>query len=116
MKFILKWLIGAAAFLGAAYLVPGIDVTSFYIALIVAFVWGFISVFVKPIIHLLALPITILTLGLFSLVVNGLLFWFMSTFIEGFEVDGFFSAVLGALSVSVLSWIGKHIFIHENKD
>ncbi len=114
MKFILKWLIGALAFLGAAYIVPGIAVSSFYIALITAFVWGFISFFIKPIVHIFALPITILTLGLFSLVVNGLLFWFMSTFIQGFVVESFLAAVLGALAVSVLSWVGKELFLKED--
>ncbi len=114
MKFLAKLLIGALAFLGAAYIVPGIDVSSFYIAVITAFVWGFISFFLKPIVHLFALPITILTLGLFSLVVNGLLFWLMSTFIKGFVVENFLAAVLGALAVSVLGWVGKEIFLKED--
>lgn len=114
MKFIGKWLIGAVAFLGTAYIVPGIEIESFYIALIVAFIWGFISFFIKPIIHIFALPITILTLGLFSLVINGLLFWFMSTFIKGFIVEGFWAAILGAFVVSILAWVGKKLFIHED--
>jgi putative membrane protein len=115
MKFILKWLIGAVAVLGAAYIVPGITVSSFYIALIVAFVWGFVSFFIKPIVQILALPITILTLGLFSLVINGLLFWFVATFIDGFDVAGFVPAVLGAFVVSILGWIGKKIFIRNTE-
>ncbi|MBP6866075.1 MAG: phage holin family protein [Candidatus Pacebacteria bacterium] len=113
MKFILKWLIVALSVLGAAYVVPGIDVDSFYIALIVALVWGLVSFFIKPILQILALPITILTLGLFSLVINGLLFWFVASFIEGFHVDGFFAAVLGALAVAILSWIGGKILIRD---
>ena len=113
MQFILKWLILALSVLGAAYFVPGISVASFYIALIVALVWGLVSFFIKPIVQILALPITILTLGLFSLVINGLLFWFVSSFIQGFEVDGFIAAVLGAFVVSILTWLGKKIFIHD---
>jgi len=113
MKFILKWLIVALSVLGAAYFVPGIAVSSFYIALIVALVWGLVSFFVKPILQILTLPITLLTLGLFSLVLNGLLFWFISTFIEGFTVTGFFPAVWGALVVSILTWIGNKLFIKE---
>ncbi len=113
MKFILKWLIVALSVLGAAYIVPGISVTSFYIALIVALVWGIVSFVIKPIVQLLALPITILTLGLFSLVINGLLFWFVSSFIEGFEVTGLWPAILGALVVSLLSWVGKKILIKD---
>lgn len=113
MNFILKWLIVALSVLGAAYIVPGITVSSFYIALIVALIWGVVSFVIKPILHIIALPITILTLGLFSFVINGLLFWFVSSFIEGFEVDGFIPAVLGALVVSILTWLGKKIFIRD---
>jgi putative membrane protein len=116
MKFILKWLIVALSVLGAAYFVPGITVASFYIALIVALVWGLVSFFLKPILHILALPITILTLGLFSLVINGLLFWFVASFIEGFSVDGFIPAVLGALVVSILTWVGNKLLIHDKND
>lgn len=113
MNFILKWLIVALSVLGAAYIVPGITVSSFYIALIVALVWGVVSFVIKPILHIIALPITILTLGLFSFVINGLLFWFVSSFIEGFEVNGFIPAVLGAIVVSLLTWLGKKIFIRD---
>ncbi len=113
MNFILKWLIVALSVLGAAYIVPGITVSSFYIALIVALIWGVVSFVIKPILHIIALPITILTLGLFSFVINGLLFWFVSSFIEGFEVDGFIAAVLGAIVVSLLTWLGKKIFIRD---
>lgn len=113
MNFILKWLIVALSVLGAAYIVPGITVSSFYIALIVALIWGVVSFVIKPILHIIALPITILTLGLFSFVINGLLFWFVSSFIEGFDVDGFIPAVLGAIVVSLLTWLGKKIFIRD---
>ena len=113
MNFILKWLIGAGAFLLVAYILPGITVSSFYTALIVAFVWGLISFFLKPILHILALPITLLTLGLFSFVINGLLFWFMSSFIKGFEVDGFLSAILGAFLVSLFTWLARKILIRK---
>ncbi len=113
MQFILKWLIGSGAFLLVAYILPGITVANFYTALIVAFVWGVISFFIKPIIHIFMLPITILTLGLFSFVINGLLFWFMSTFIKGFEVDGFLSAILGAFLVSFFTWFARKLLIKE---
>lgn len=116
MNFIIKWLVVALSVLGAAYIVPGIDVASFYIALIVALVWGFISYFIKPVLQILTLPITILTLGLFSLVLNGLLLWFVSSFIQGFEVSGFFSAVLGAIVVSILTLVGENILIHDKED
>ncbi len=105
MKIILQWLIVAGSVLATSYIVPGISVSSFYIALIVALIWGIFSFSIKPILHILALPITILTLGLFSLVINGLLFWFISSFIKGFYVDGFISAILGALFVSITSFV-----------
>lgn len=104
MKIILQWLIVAGAVLATSYIVPGISVASFYIALIVALVWGVFSLSIKPILHILTLPITILTLGLFSLVINGLLFWFISTFIKGFQVESFVSAILGAFAVSIITW------------
>lgn len=113
MQFILKWLIGLGAFLLVAYILPGIDIASFYTALIVAFVWGLISFTLKPILHIFALPITILTLGLFSFVINGLLFWFMSTFIKGFYVDGFLSALVGAFLVSLFTWFARKLLIKE---
>ncbi len=116
MQFILKWLIVALSVLGASYIVPGIAVDSFFIALVVALVWGFVSFFIKPVLQILTLPITLLTLGLFSFVLNGLLFWFISTFIKGFTVDGFFSAVLGAIVVSILTLIGQKILIKDKED
>jgi putative membrane protein len=104
MKIILQWLIVAGAVLITSYIIPGISVSSFYIALIIALVWGIFSFSIKPILHILALPITILTLGLFSLVINGFLFWFISTFIKGFRIDSFLSAILGAFVVSFITW------------
>lgn len=113
MKIILNWLIGAGAVLLAAYVVPGIVVSSFYIALIVAFIWGVISFTVKPILNILTLPINILTLGIFSLVLNGLLFWFIASFVQGFEVGGFIPAFLGAFVVAITSSILKAILIRD---
>lgn len=113
MKIILNWLIGAGAVLLAAYIVPGIVVSSFYIALIVAFIWGVMSFTVKPILNILTLPINILTLGIFSLVLNGLLFWFIASFVQGFEVEGFIPAFLGAFVVAITSSILKAILIRD---
>ena len=104
-----KWLIGALAVLGAAYLIPGIAVASFYTALIVAALWGVVNVIIKPILLILTLPLTILTLGLFTFVINALLFWFLGTIVKGFVVDGFVAAFLGALFVSIVSFVGNKI-------
>ena len=111
MKLILKLLITALALLGVAYLLPGIGVTSFYIALIVAVILGVLNLIVKPILVLLTLPINILTLGLFTWVINGFLFWFVATFVDGFSVNGLWTAILGALIVSFFSWLGEKIFL-----
>ncbi len=101
-----RFLITALAFLLAAELVPGIEVASFYTAIILAFFWGVIGLTIRPILFLLTLPINFLTFGLFTLVINGFLFWFLSTFVEGFTVDGFPSALMGAVVVSILAWLG----------
>lgn len=113
MKLLVKLIITALALLLVAYLVPGIEVASFYIALIVAVILGLLNLVIRPILVLLTLPINILTLGLFTFVINGLIFWFVATFIDGFEVAGFLAAVIGALVVSVVSWIGEKLFLSD---
>ena len=111
---IARLLVTALAFLAAAELVPGIAVASFYTALVLAFFWGVIGLTIRPALLLLTLPINFLTLGLFSFIINGFLFWFLSTFVEGFRVDGFSSALLGALVISVATWLGGKL-IHGIK-
>ena len=107
MFIIAKWLISALSLIAAAYLLPGIMVASFYTALIAALFLGLLNVVVRPILVVLTLPVTILTLGLFLFIINGLIFWFLATFIEGFDVDGLLWGVAGAFTVSVFSWIGN---------
>ena len=94
-----------------AYLLPGIEITGFYIGLIVSLIIGLLNAIVRPILIFLTLPITIITLGLFILVINGLLFWLTASFIDGFTVDGLFSAIVGSLFVSVISWLGNRILL-----
>ena len=109
-KLIAKWFIGALSLLLAAYLVAGISVASFYIALIVAALLGFLHLIVRPVIVVLTLPINIMTLGLFTFVIDALFFWFVASFVEGFYVTGFIAALLGALVVSVVSSVGNMMF------
>ncbi len=109
MKILIRILINVLAVLLAAYIVPGIVVQSIYTALVVALVLGLINITLKPLLLLLTLPITILTLGLFALIINALLFWFISTFIKGFTVAGFIPALFGSLVVSILSAVGHHL-------
>lgn len=103
MYLILRWLLNALGLLAIAYLVPGIFVERLYIALILVVVLGIVNALLGGLIKLLTLPLTILTLGLFSLVVNGLMFWFVSSFIKGFYVSGFWIAVLGALLYTLVT-------------
>lgn len=90
-----------------AELVPGIEVSGLYIAVITALVLGFFNTIVRPILLILTLPITILTLGLFTFVINAGLFLFVASFIDGFEVDGFWYALLGSVFMSVVSILGQ---------
>ena len=93
------------ALLLIARLVPGVSVDSWYTALVVAVLLAVINVTIKPLLLLLTLPLTLLTFGLFTLVINAALFWFVASFVEGFSVDGFVSAFLGALALSVVNWV-----------
>lgn len=104
-RLLLSWLINAIALLALPYLLSSIRIESFYTALIVALVLGLVNAVIRPVLVLLTLPVTILTLGLFILVINGLLFWFVASFIEGFHVTGFWSAFFGALVYSIISWV-----------
>jgi len=104
MKLLLGWAINAAALFLLPYLVPAVQVKGFGTALVVALVIGLLNTFIRPVLFILTLPITILTLGLFTLVLNGLMFWIASRFIDGFAVGGFWWAVLAALIYSIISW------------
>lgn len=110
MKILIHWFVLTLAVLASQYLIPGIHVTSVVTAILVAAVLAFINTIVKPVVSLLTLPLTVLTLGLFSLVLNAIFFWFVTRIITGFSVDSFQAAFLGALVVSVINWIGNKIF------
>jgi len=105
MGFLLHWAIVAAALWVAAYFVSGVVVRSVPALLIAALVLGLVNALVRPVLTILTLPITILTLGLFYLVVNGAAFALAAALVPGFDVASFGSAVLGALLVSIVSWV-----------
>lgn len=107
MKWITKLLLVALALLVVAAYVPGIEVAGFYPALIAALVLSFLNFIVRPILVILTLPITILTLGLFIVVINAALFAFAASFIDGFAVASFWHALLGSLIVSAVSTLGN---------
>ena len=102
MKLILKWLLAACALLLVAYLYPGVQVQSFTSALIAAAVIGLFNTLLRPILVVLTLPVTVVTLGLFLFVINALMFWAASGVLDGFFVAGFWAAMLGSLIYSVL--------------
>ena len=104
MRILLIWVLNAVALLGVAYLMPSIEVTSFGSAMLAALVIGLLNTLVRPLLVILTLPVTLLTLGLFYFVLNGLLFWWAGHMLDGFEVHGFVSAVLGAILYSVIAW------------
>ncbi len=100
---LLVWILNAVALLIVAYILPGITVASFGSALIAALVLGLLNTVIKPLLILLTLPLTIITLGLFLLVLNALVFWFAGSVLKGFQVDGFWWAVIGAIVYSIVS-------------
>lgn len=109
LKLVTRFLVVVLALLLSAHLIPGIEVAGLYTALIVAVLLGVINITIKPLLLVLTLPITLITLGLFALVLNALLFWFIASFVEGFSVSGFLPAFAGALLVSIFSWIGHKL-------
>ncbi|MCM1003208.1 MAG: phage holin family protein [Candidatus Gastranaerophilales bacterium] len=103
MILLLKWLALALAIMFTGWVIPGITISNFTTALIAAVVIALINLGIKPVLVFLTLPINILTLGIFILVINALLFMFMAYLVPGVEVNGFWSAFLGALVLSILS-------------
>ncbi len=109
MYLLLRLLLNAAALLLVAYLVPGFEVSGFGSAIIVAIVIGLVNAVIRPIILFFTLPITILTLGLFTLVINAILLWGVAGILEGFEIAGFTSALTGAVILWLVSIITSFI-------
>jgi putative membrane protein len=105
MRLLLVWVLNAIALLAVAYLYPGVQVQDWKSAAIAALVLGLANTIVKPILVILTLPVTLLTLGLFLFVINALLFWGVSEVVTGFHVNGFWAAMLGAILYSVIGWL-----------
>ncbi|HPU51220.1 MAG TPA: phage holin family protein [Burkholderiaceae bacterium] len=104
MRLLLGWAINALCLLALPWLLPAVKISGFGTALIAALVLGLLNTLIRPVLLLLTLPINLLTLGLFTFVINGLLFWLTARFLDGFEVAGFGWAVLAALVYSLISW------------
>lgn len=104
MMILIRWLISAVTIMLVGYLVPGVHVAGLYTALIAALLLGFLNAVVRPMLVILTLPITILTLGLFTLVINAGIFLLVSTIVKGFTVDSFGAAVVGSLLLWLINW------------
>ena len=105
MPLLLVWLINAVALFALPYVFPWVTVDTFWTALVAALALGLINALIRPLLVLLTLPVTVITLGLFIFVINGLLFWWVGSFIDGFHVSGFWSGVFGAIVYSLISWL-----------
>lgn len=107
---LLRWVLNALALILVAYLVPGFGVATLYTALIAALVLGLANAIVRPLLFILTLPVTILTLGLFTFVLNALMIWFVSTIVKGFTVEGFVPALLAAVVLWLVSLVTNWLF------
>lgn len=112
MKILFRWAVNSAALVGIAYIVPGFYVDSIWVAILAALVLGLVNALVRPILVVLTLPITVLTLGLFLIVINGLMLWLAASIIPGFDISSFFVAMFGALILWAVSmatnWLIKN--------
>lgn len=104
LRLLLIWTLNSLALIAVASFVPGIHVDGFMAAFIAAFVLGLVNTMIRPIFLVLTLPVTIVTLGLFIFVINGLMFWFAGSILKGFVVDSFWHGVMGAVLYSIFSW------------
>ena len=114
MKALIYVFTSAVTLLLISQYIPGILVDSFYTALIVAVIWGILGLTVRPILKVLTFPINLLTFGLFSFVLNALIFWFLATFIAGFHVYSFLAALEGSLILTFVGWAVLAVFKKED--
>ena len=115
LTLIARWIINAAALLLVAYLYPGVTVESFFAAMIAALVLGLVNAFIRPLLVLHTLPVTILTLGLFLFVINAFLFWFVAEIVTGFKVTGFGAALVGSVLDSLITLVTSWLLFPKKK-
>lgn len=109
MAILINWLLAALAIIVTAYLLPGVSLSGFVPALVTALLLGLVNAFIKPVLLLLTLPINILTLGLFTLVINAALIMLIARLVPGFQVQGFWWALVFSVVLTVVNW-GLSIF------
>ena len=110
MKIILRFIILSVAVFVTTKIINEIAVDPIWVAFIVGACLTLFNMFIRPIVKILTLPINLITLGLFSLVINGAVFWYLGTFIKGFSVTTFYAAFIGALLVSIINWVLSKVF------
>ena len=115
MTLIVRWFINALALLLVAYLYSGVQVDGIFAALIAALVLGLVNAVIRPLLVVLTLPVTILTLGLFIFVINAFMFWFVTEIVKGFTVTGFMAALIGSLMFSVISLVTNWLVFDKEK-
>lgn len=114
MRLLFTWLINALALLAVPYLMHSVSVDSFGAALVAALILGFVNTLIRPILLVLTLPATVLTLGLFIFIINGLMFWIVAQLVGGFHVASFWAAVGGAIVYSIVSWALSTLLLKKN--
>jgi putative membrane protein len=115
LTLIARWIINAAALLLVAYLYPGVTMEGFGPAMIAALVLGLVNAFIRPLLVLLTLPVTVLTLGLFLFVINAFLFWFAAEIVQGFKVTGFVAALIGSVLYSLITLVTSWLLFPRKK-
>ena len=115
LSLIARWIINAAALLLVAYLYPGVTVASFWAAMLAALVLGLVNALIRPLLILLTLPVTVLTLGLFLFVINALMFWLAAEIVSGFQVTGFWAALIGSVLYSLITLITSWLLFPRKK-
>ena len=115
MTLLVRWFINALALMLVAYLYSGVQVNGIFAALIAALVLGLVNAVIRPLLVILTLPVTILTLGLFIFVINAFMFWFVTEIVKGFTVTGFTAALIGSLMFSVISLVTNWLVFDTDK-
>jgi putative membrane protein len=113
MHLIIRLLVNAVAFYLIATYIPGFHVSSFVAALVAAIIFGLVNAIIRPLVLLITLPLTIVTLGLFIIIINALMFWLTAAIAPGFKVDGFVPALEGAIVMMIVSFVVSHLFKAE---
>lgn len=113
VNLLVVWLINAICLLVLPYVVPAVQITGFSTALVAALVIGLLNTLVRPVLVILTLPINVLTLGLFILVINGVMFWLAAHFLDNFSVRSFGWAIVGAIAYSLISWATSTLLLRK---